>query len=71
MSAEANLQLPNNHPRPPSPLLPLPTLAQDDIEGSAPTVVESVKALLFSGYINLLLVAVPLSFISHFAKWGA
>ncbi|KDE04304.1 Ca2+:H+ antiporter, variant [Microbotryum lychnidis-dioicae p1A1 Lamole] len=34
-------------------------------------VVASLKALLFSGWLNILLVAVPLSFISHFARWGA
>jgi Ca2+:H+ antiporter len=30
----------------------------------------SIKALLFSGYLNLLLIAVPLSFLSHFLHWG-
>ncbi|KAL8284237.1 hypothetical protein RQP46_004986 [Phenoliferia psychrophenolica] len=43
----------------------------DDIEAAPPTALESVKALIFSGYLNLLLVAVPLSFVSHYAKWGS
>ncbi|SCZ97009.1 BZ3500_MvSof-1268-A1-R1_Chr4-2g06928 [Microbotryum saponariae] len=50
--------------------LPLP---QDDLGNGAQGdigVVASLKALLFSGWLNILLVAVPLSFISHFAKWG-
>ncbi|SCV69525.1 BQ2448_2545 [Microbotryum intermedium] len=51
--------------------LPLP---QNDLGNGAQGdigVVDSLKALLFSGWINVLLVAVPLSFISHFAKWGS
>ncbi|GAA5875247.1 hypothetical protein JCM16303_000554, partial [Sporobolomyces ruberrimus] len=39
--------------------------------GHKPTYVESFKNLLFGGWINIALVAVPLSFISHFAKWGS
>lgn len=31
---------------------------------------QSFKSLL-SSWVNLLLIAVPLSFISHFAGWGA
>ncbi|KDE04303.1 Ca2+:H+ antiporter [Microbotryum lychnidis-dioicae p1A1 Lamole] len=51
--------------------LPIP---QDDLGNGAQGdigVVASLKALLFSGWLNILLVAVPLSFISHFARWGA
>ncbi|GAA6006527.1 hypothetical protein JCM11491_004995 [Sporobolomyces phaffii] len=49
---------------------------QNDISGSSgrghkPTYVESFKNLLFGGWINIALVAVPLSFISHFAGWGS
>ncbi|GAA5903952.1 uncharacterized protein JCM6883_002038 [Sporobolomyces salmoneus] len=50
---------------------------QNDIEGSngngnyKPGYLESFKNLLLGGWINLALVAVPLSFISHFAKWGS
>ncbi|GAA5947467.1 hypothetical protein JCM3765_001691 [Sporobolomyces pararoseus] len=48
---------------------------QDDIQGSGngnykPGYLESFKNLILGGWINLLLVAVPLSFISHFAGWG-
>ncbi|KAK4700249.1 Ca2+:H+ antiporter, partial [Phenoliferia sp. Uapishka_3] len=67
--------LPNAHPRPPSPLSPrlfqFSPQPQNDIEGSPRTVTASIKALLLSGYINVLLIAVPLSFISHFAGWGS
>ncbi|GAA6060974.1 hypothetical protein JCM10212_006556 [Sporobolomyces blumeae] len=51
---------------------------QDDISGAGgrgnghvPTYVESFKALILGGWINLALIAVPLSFVSHFAKWGS
>ncbi|KAH8917281.1 calcium/proton exchanger [Atractiella rhizophila] len=36
-----------------------------------PTNLESIKALLFGSYFNVLLVFVPLSFVSHFARWGS
>ncbi|GAA5929564.1 hypothetical protein JCM3775_002377 [Rhodotorula graminis] len=39
--------------------------------GGAPTVLQSLKNFIFSGWLNLLLVSVPLSFISHFAHWGS
>ncbi|EGG05435.1 uncharacterized protein MELLADRAFT_56421 [Melampsora larici-populina 98AG31] len=38
---------------------------------STPTNAESFKHFFFSSYLNLLLVAVPLSFLSHFLKWGS
>jgi len=38
---------------------------------SQPTVVQSLKSLLFYSPVNILLLAVPFSFISHFAHWGA
>ncbi|GAA5871639.1 hypothetical protein JCM8547_007105 [Rhodosporidiobolus lusitaniae] len=47
---------------------------QDDLdhrEHRVPGVVESLKNFILSGWINVLLVAVPLSFISHFAHWGS
>ncbi|KWU46365.1 calcium/proton exchanger [Rhodotorula sp. JG-1b] len=37
----------------------------------APNVVQSLRNFILSGWINILLVAVPLSFISHFAHWGS
>ncbi|KAI5474781.1 calcium:hydrogen antiporter [Pseudohyphozyma bogoriensis] len=43
----------------------------NDIVQPVPTVAESLKALFFSGYLNILLVAVPLSFLSHFLNWGS
>lgn len=57
------------------PKLPNSHLIQDELPGPngerpTPTVVESLRALIFSGYVNVLLVAVPLSFVSHFAGWG-
>lgn len=30
-----------------------------------------MRNLILSGWINVLLIAVPLSFASHFAKWGS
>ncbi|KAM0755413.1 calcium/proton exchanger [Meredithblackwellia eburnea MCA 4105] len=48
-----------------------PALPSGDIHQAEPTVRESINALVFSGWINLLLVAVPLSFASHFAGWGS
>ncbi|BGP46253.1 hypothetical protein JCM10450v2_002093 [Rhodotorula kratochvilovae] len=44
----------------------------DDIaQHGTPTFLESVKNFFLSGWLNLLLVAVPLSFASHFAGWGS
>ncbi|GAA6013231.1 hypothetical protein JCM8202_003076 [Rhodotorula sphaerocarpa] len=37
----------------------------------SPTFVQSMRNLILSGWINVLLIAVPLSFASHFAKWGS
>jgi Ca2+:H+ antiporter len=31
----------------------------------------SVKWLFLSSWVNVLLIAVPLSFVSHFAGWGS
>ncbi|GAA6001165.1 hypothetical protein JCM10207_007440 [Rhodosporidiobolus poonsookiae] len=44
---------------------------QNDIERPVPTVVQSIRNFIFSGYLNVLLVAVPLSFLSHFLHWGS
>ncbi|EHS62567.1 Ca2+:H+ antiporter, variant [Puccinia graminis f. sp. tritici CRL 75-36-700-3] len=38
---------------------------------NAPTDVQSLKNFICSSYVNVLLVAVPLSFISHFLHWGS
>ncbi|ORY55321.1 Sodium/calcium exchanger protein-domain-containing protein [Leucosporidium creatinivorum] len=65
---------PREHLRTPSPTGYTTLLPQNDIgvaNTAAPSTVDSIKALLFSGYLNLLLVAVPLSFISHFLHWGS
>ncbi|GAA5931686.1 uncharacterized protein JCM15063_001538 [Sporobolomyces koalae] len=49
---------------------------QDDIDRSSgqhdkPTYLASFKHLVFGGWLNIMLIAVPLSFVSHFAKWGS
>ncbi|BGP14056.1 hypothetical protein JCM10213v2_001994 [Rhodosporidiobolus nylandii] len=36
-----------------------------------PDTLTSIKNFIFSGYLNILLIAVPLSFASHFAGWGS
>lgn len=36
-----------------------------------PNFAQSMKNFILSGYINILLIAVPLSFASHFAGWGS
>jgi len=36
-----------------------------------PSLLESFKNLFFYSYVNILLLAVPFSFVSHFAGWGA
>ncbi|GAA5908432.1 hypothetical protein JCM6882_007935 [Rhodosporidiobolus microsporus] len=47
-------------------------LSQDDLaRPAAPGLVESVKNFVLSGWLNVLLIAVPLSFASHFAGWGS
>ncbi|GJN88378.1 hypothetical protein Rhopal_001344-T1 [Rhodotorula paludigena] len=43
----------------------------DGLVREAPTFVQSLRNFLLSGYLNVLLVAVPLAFASHFAHWGA
>ncbi|GAA5989108.1 hypothetical protein JCM10908_001161 [Rhodotorula pacifica] len=43
----------------------------DDRQQEAPGVVQSLRNFILSGWINILIVAVPLSFISHFARWGS
>jgi len=40
-------------------------------EKSDPSFLQSYKALLFGGWVNVLLIAVPFSFASHFAGWNA
>ncbi|KAM0792477.1 hypothetical protein ACM66B_005151 [Microbotryomycetes sp. NB124-2] len=45
--------------------------SQSSSTHAAPSVVDSIKALLLGGYINILLIAVPLSFLSHFLNWGS
>ena len=47
-----------------------PLRTQVGAKAVAPSNIDSIKALLFSGWLNVLLVAVPLSFLSHFLKWG-
>ena len=32
---------------------------------------QSIRHLVFGSWINILLIAVPLSFASHFAHWGS
>ncbi|GAA5923819.1 hypothetical protein JCM1841_005403 [Sporobolomyces salmonicolor] len=54
-----------------SPTSPISRGSQDDIAGPTPTLVESFKALFLGGWINVLLIAVPLSFASHFLGWGS
>ncbi|KAK4058663.1 hypothetical protein OIO90_000107 [Microbotryomycetes sp. JL221] len=39
--------------------------------GAKPTPLQSIKALMLGGWINVLLIAVPLSFLSHFLGWGS
>lgn len=56
--------------------IPIPTSPQpfkDDLHSAraAPTYGQSAKAFLLGSYVNVLLVAVPLSFVSHFAGWGS
>ncbi|KAH8915855.1 calcium/proton exchanger [Atractiella rhizophila] len=51
-----------------SPTLPL---VHSSSSHHTPTNLESIKALLFGSYFNVLLVFVPLSFVSHFARWGS
>ncbi|GAA6026814.1 hypothetical protein JCM8097_005880 [Rhodosporidiobolus ruineniae] len=72
--------VPNYHSSPhpisrtPSPSPPPSSYgdSQDDREPHrVPGFAESIKNFLFSSWVNLLLVAVPLSFASHFAGWGA
>ncbi|BGP38158.1 hypothetical protein JCM10449v2_002085 [Rhodotorula kratochvilovae] len=82
-SDQHSFHIPNAHPHPslsPSPAraraaLPdpdRPVFLQDDIaQHGTPTFLESVKNFFLSGWLNLLLVAVPLSFASHFAGWGS
>lgn len=53
-----------------SPLLTPNNYNQDTMELSEPSFITSIKNLLFGSYVNILLVAVPLSFISHFLKFG-
>merc|ERR1712093_902939 len=50
------------------------SLLSNDHDGGRngdPTTLQSLKNLLFFSPVNVLLVAVPLTFASHFAHWGA
>lgn len=38
--------------------------------GDDPSTFDSFKALLFDGPINILLLAVPFSFLSYYLHWG-
>ncbi|GEM11659.1 lipase/esterase [Rhodotorula toruloides] len=55
----------------PDPRRPVFLGHQDDIGQPVPDNVQSIKNILFSSWINILLIAVPLSFASHFAGWGS
>ncbi|GAA5829595.1 hypothetical protein JCM11251_000213 [Rhodosporidiobolus azoricus] len=50
---------------------PRPSLQDDLAHPQAPGFLASVKNFLLSGWLNVLLIAVPLSFASHFAGWGS
>ncbi|OAV87689.1 calcium/proton exchanger [Puccinia triticina 1-1 BBBD Race 1] len=58
--------IPNNfHP-------PSPSGASSPFFGpDSPSDVQSLKNFICSSYVNVLLVAVPLSFLSHFLHWGS
>ncbi|GAA5822032.1 hypothetical protein JCM3770_002257 [Rhodotorula araucariae] len=60
-----SFHIPNAHPH--------PTLSpQDDTAQHAPpSFLTGLRNFFLSGWLNLLLVAVPLSFASHFAGWGS
>ncbi|KAL8277366.1 hypothetical protein RQP46_010206 [Phenoliferia psychrophenolica] len=76
-TARMSATKPNGPPNERSSLLPAfaggngATDENGDESSSTPTTMASLKALILSGYLNVLLVAVPLSFLSHFLKWGS
>ncbi|GAA5969996.1 hypothetical protein JCM11641_000224 [Rhodosporidiobolus odoratus] len=70
------LDSPPRHATSPAPLHRTPTRTQDDgvrqpSTGIAPNTLTSIRNFILSGYLNILLIAVPLSFASHFAGWGS
>ncbi|KAA1104568.1 hypothetical protein PGT21_026989 [Puccinia graminis f. sp. tritici] len=62
--------IPNNF-HPPSPSMSPGGASKIFFGANAPTDVQSLKNFICSSYVNVLLVAVPLSFISHFLHWGS
>ncbi|GAA93422.1 uncharacterized protein L969DRAFT_89475 [Mixia osmundae IAM 14324] len=61
-SRRSSHHIPNNH-NPPSP-------APNPLSHGDPSLLESFRNLFLGTYINILLVAVPLGFLSHFLHWG-
>ncbi|KAI7947898.1 hypothetical protein MJO28_009806 [Puccinia striiformis f. sp. tritici] len=62
--------IPNNfHPR--SPSMSPGGVSKIFFGADAPTDLQSLKNFFCSSYVNVLLVAVPLSFASHFLHWGS
>ncbi|KAG0145211.1 hypothetical protein CROQUDRAFT_659022 [Cronartium quercuum f. sp. fusiforme G11] len=62
--------IPNNF-HPPSPSISPGGARKLFFGASTPTSMQSFKNFFFSSYLNLLLIAVPLSFLSHFFHWGS
>lgn len=63
--------IPNNF-HPPSPSISPSGASKIFFRGPhSPSDLQSLKNFLASSYLNLLLAAVPLSFASHFLRWGS